>query len=561
MAISNTPGWGTAGPTYLEGNSYGDNEINRVGEGGVIINGRQFVRMGPRDLAYLQPYAGPGDIINDPIYGQLVAVEVGQRFAAANDTFSDNSAAVWGLAAAGLGAFVAPAIAGAGAASAGGTGAAAAGSMSAADLAGLYAMGADAGLSGAALEAFVASGGTMGSAAAGGAGALTGVSDYLSSPEFLADFEFGSVTPQEISSAIQEAGMSTSQANSIASELSKLSPDQLKSINWGSVDWGKLLAAGGSIIGNLTGPNASDFTRIAQGADPFASQRGYYQQQLPGMLQRYNAQSNAWRKQNNRFMRNWRNEYNDFQDSYDQQYNKFQRGYDNRYDSFLRGYNREYNQFQQGFQGEYDKYTGVLDQMFNDPDYWANDSLLAGLNENALNDASRSLAARGYNMSGNEAAELSELLQNNNAQYAGQQQQNYTNYANMGLSNYANAGLGALNSYGTNRLGALNSYGDFAGQSLNNFSNTGLASLNNFSTTGLNNSSNYLNYLNNQLGLFNSVGNLAGANVSDPSRAAYLSMMGMQNNQSQWNDMWGNAGVLLGQFFGNPSTATKSALS
>ncbi len=63
-------------------------------------------------------------------------------------------------------------------------------------------------------------------------------------------------------------------------------------------------------------------------------------------------------------------------------------------------------------------YQGELNKMFTDPNYFSNNQLLAGANANAVNDTSKALAARGYNMSGNEQMDIAQRLQNNNLNYA-----------------------------------------------------------------------------------------------------------------------------------------------
>ncbi len=396
----------------------------------------------------------------------------------------------------------------------------------------------------------------IGGAGAGELGAGGFSLDYLNSNEFLSDFDFGSASQSDITGALEQAGMNPQQAGSVAQELSQLTPQQASSIDWGNLDWGKLLSAGGSIISNLTGPNAEDFQNAANMADPFASQRGQYQAMLPGALQGLQGNQKRFENQFNRFNKRYNRKYDQFQDRYNQEYNQFENRYNRQHEDYLRDYQREYNQFERGYNNQYRDFRGTLDQMFTDPDYWENDSLLAGMNENSVNATEREMAARGYNMSGNEMQEISNVLYGNSADYASQQQQNYTNYAGNFLNSYGQTGLGRLNNFSSSRLGALDDYSDTGLGRLNNFSNTGIASLNNFSTTGLNQQSNYLNYLNNQLGTVNTIGNFAGANVSDPSRAAYLSQLGLQNSQNQWNDMWGNVGVLANSFFGGGSGGT-----
>ncbi len=442
-----------------------------------------------------------------------------------------------------LGLYLVGAIAGGGLlAGMGGAGAAAGtGGLSAADIAGLTQMGADAGLQGAALQSFVQSGGTLGSLAAGGGGVQA----------------MQSVLTDVYGATPQQAAQITSNP-SLLEQITNAPASALQNVLSSGMDWGKIISTGGSLLGSyLSGKAAEDAAnQAAQMADPFASQRAQYQARLPGMLDQFGNRSNRFIRDADKFNEQYQNKYHRFQRDYRGEYDQFKHQYRNQYDNFLKDFNRERNQFNQGYQTQYNDFRGTLDQMFDDPNYWANNSLLTGLNQNAINDTSRELASRGYNMSGNEQMEIAQRLQNNNAQFAGQQQQNYTNYAGQFLNSYANQGLGSLNSFGTNRLGALNSFGETGTNRLNNFSNTGIASLNNFSTTGMNQQSNYLNYLNNQLGAINTVGNFAGANVSDPARAGYLYQQGQQNAQANWNNMWGNAGILANQFFSGGSGGT-----
>lgn len=122
--------WGTAGPWYYTGDTRGDNEREVAGENVVTVNGRRYLRVGPRNTSYLLPYAGAGDIIDDPTWGRLISLDLADRFGAATDTGFWNGPGPVMLAAAALGAFLAPAI-GAGAVAEGGAVAAGEGGLSA----------------------------------------------------------------------------------------------------------------------------------------------------------------------------------------------------------------------------------------------------------------------------------------------------------------------------------------------------------------------------------------------------------------------------------------------
>lgn len=401
-----------------------------------------------------------------------------------------------------------------------------------------------------------------------GAGSGAGVGgSYMDSAGFLADYGFTPISQAETLTAVgQSAGLQGQelarfvqsggevlQAGGTQQTITSGLQDILKDMGMGNVNLSRVLGAGANVIGSyLTGQEyIKTAQQAAQIADPFASQRGRYQQQLPNYLRRLRQDGNTFERNFKQFDKQYDRRFNNFNRGYQREYGEFERNYNTLNRDFRRDFNREYNEFERGYNNQYKDFRGTLDQMFNDPNYWNENSLLAGLNENATNDTARAMAARGYNMSGNELHEIAQRLQNNNAQFAGQQQQNYTNYATGFLNNYGMTGNARLGNFTQARLGALDNYGDVGLGRLNNFSQTGLQGLNNFAQTNLNQQSNYLNYLNNQLAQVNSVGNFAGANVSDPSKAAYLYQQGMNGQQQMYNDMFGNAGVLMGQFFGN----------
>lgn len=70
------------------------------------------------------------------------------------------------------------------------------------------------------------------------------------------------------------------------------------------------------------------------------------------------------------------------------------------------------------FSSQRGMYQTELSKMFSDPNYFTNNPLLKGLNANAVNDTARAMAARGYNMSGNETNAIAQRLQGNNMDFA-----------------------------------------------------------------------------------------------------------------------------------------------
>ena len=169
-----------------------------------------------------------------------------------------------------------------------------------------------------------------------------------------------------------------------------------------SVPWDKIIGGLGEYIGanNYADKMAEAMKYAVDKADPFSSQRPQYQAQLPGLEQRQLGLLDL-------------------------------------------------------FKDRYSNLSATGDRMFTDPNYWNNDSVLAGLNKNTINDTSRELASRGYNMSGNEGMEIAKRIQNNNGQYVPQFQNAFTNYANSNM-----AGLNSVVSANGNNL---NQIGGFSG--------------------------------------------------------------------------------------------------
>lgn len=205
-----------------------------------------------------------------------------------------------------------------GAAGAGaGAGAGAAAGLGAADMAGLAAMAADAGLTGAAAQAFIASGGTLGSTAAAGAGMGSIIGN--SADDVLAGFEgggafdsFGAMPGGDTIGAPSVFGGGSSFPSSAAeiaqaNEAARLADvANLAQNPAGYVAQNQMSASSGlwdTIFNSLGGPNSAasklvgglleayganqsakkleDIARQSAGlADPFASQRPFYQAQL-----------------------------------------------------------------------------------------------------------------------------------------------------------------------------------------------------------------------------------------------------------------------------------------
>ena len=197
--------------------------------------------------------------------------------------------------------------------------------------------------------------------------------------------------------------------------------------------WGDAI---GSLVGaygaNEASENLSDAIRYAADkADPFASQRPQYQAMLPGALTDYNSMLQSQ------------------QSGFDQMFNANQ----------------------------------VMNTNMQSADWWNNDSLLAGLNDNAVNDTSRKMASQGYNMSGNTLHEVASRLQNNNATYvpnfmnaeANKQNVNYNAY-NTNASNQIKGAYDNMNmlggwagaGFGPGAAGTISAQGAIADTGLQN---------------------------------------------------------------------------------------------
>ena len=298
----------------------------------------------------------------------------------------------------------------------------------------------------------------------------------------------------------------------------------IDALSGSGINWSDVLKGGMGAYGSYqSNKDIADAMKYAVDmSDPFREQRPQYQQMLPDLISKQQG-----------LLDNYGTEALTQKDNFLGEYNKFQGDYRGLFDQYQQDFTDARNQFDQGFSGQYGDFRGSLDKMFNDPNYWAQNSLLSGLNKNTMNDTSREMASRGYNMSGNEMSTIAERLQNNNAQFAGQQQQNYTNYANSMLNNYGQTGLGSLNALGQNNQ-----------SNLSNFSNTGLNALQQYGG----NSQNYLNNMFNQAqgqGIqLNQVGGFAGAGFG-PGYAGLAATQGGVLGAGQTKQMYGDLGTVL----------------
>ena len=105
-------------------------------------------------------------------------------------------------------------------------------------------------------------------------------------------------------------------------------------------------------------------------------------------------------------------------------------------------------------------YQDQLKQSYTDPNYFANNPVFKGMRDTAINDTTRSLAAQGYNMSGNMASELSQRLQQTGMNFALPFQQATGQFAGAGISpGYAGflqqQGMNQATQAGMSSLGAL----------------------------------------------------------------------------------------------------------
>lgn len=277
--------------------------------------------------------------------------------------------------------------------------------------------------------------------------------------------------------------------------------------------WGDAI---GSAIGaygaNQNAKTLSDAMRYAADkADPFASQRPQYQAELPGAMQSYRDLASSKDAG-----------YADLSGRLDRGFNEMQGQYRDQYNTAATGY-------QKGFDDLWSKIQAENTQM-RDPNYWNNDSLLAGLNDMAVNDTSRKLASQGYNMSGNVPMEVAQRLQQNNASYVPKFIDTITNNQNVSLGGYntnTNTQLGQLNQNANTNLGAYNTNAGNQLQGYNNNSRNALdASFNNMRQTGT----------------------YAGGEVN-PGAAGNIAMEGAKAGYNANNQMYGNLGAGLQSVF------------
>ena len=254
-----------------------------------------------------------------------------------------------------------------------------------------------------------------------------------------------------------------------------------------------------------------------------------YQNQIMSFLEKALAQSDPFKDQRSQYFDPLRQSVGDtqsrlsqfqglfdrFRPEYMAEYNKFNTGFQDLFSQYKTGYKGEYDDFKTKYQDLFSGYQTDANQMFKDPEYWANNSLLAGLNRNAVKDTSAAMSAQGYNMSGNQMGAIAERLQGNNAQFAGQQQQNLIQLINTMLGQYGNTGINRLNSYGSN----ANSF-------LQNYINQGQGALNSFSQTGLQGLQQYLNYIGQSNQNTQNLGTLAGAQFSPAGANSVLGTLG-----------------------------------
>lgn len=79
-------------------------------------------------------------------------------------------------------------------------------------------------------------------------------------------------------------------------------------------------------------------------------------------------------------------------------------------------------------------YQQQLMQSYTDPNYFANNPVFRGLQDYAVNQTNRSMAAQGYNMSGNQMEELTRTATNEGFKYAMPFQQQTGQFAGAGIS-------------------------------------------------------------------------------------------------------------------------------
>lgn len=271
--------------------------------------------------------------------------------------------------------------------------------------------------------------------------------------------------------------------------------------------WGQAI---GSLVGAYRANKSAEtlaeaMKYAADRADPFYSQRPQYQAQLPGAMQ----------------------DYRDKADYYDRGYNELSGRLDSGFNKMQGEYRTQYNDAARGYQTGFDSLFGeqqAQNKRMQDPNYWNKDSLLAGLNDMAVNDTSRKLASQGYNMSGNVPVEVAQRLQNNNATYV-------PGFMNA-ITQNQNTALGGYNTNTNNQLGNLNqSAATNLGQYNQNAGNQ-LSGYNNNAKTGIDASYNRVNTL----------GGWAGAGFG-PGAAGTVAGQGAMAGAGLQNQLYGNLGA------------------
>lgn len=98
-------------------------------------------------------------------------------------------------------------------------------------------------------------------------------------------------------------------------------------------------------------------------------------------------------------------------------------------------------------------YQGLLKQSFTDPNFFKNDPTFKGLNDYAANQTAAKMASMGYNMSGNQMAEIGKAITNQSYKYVQPQQAALGQFAGAGI----NPGYsGYLYQQGVNQANAAN---------------------------------------------------------------------------------------------------------
>ncbi len=103
-------------------------------------------------------------------------------------------------------------------------------------------------------------------------------------------------------------------------------------------------------------------------------------------------------------------------------------------------------------------------QSFANPDYFKNSPVLGGINNLAMDEVSRNMSSRGYNMSGNERQAMGSRLQDESMKYAQQQQSMMGQFAGLTANpSYAGLNFGNLASQGAQQnANAIGNFGVLA---------------------------------------------------------------------------------------------------